>query len=132
MSHILYRGTRLPNGDTKVEVLTVVGCKVCQSIPLPLEPSLKLRNHSPTGFEWGYAGSGPAQLALAILLHASGNQSRATAHHMQFKFQFISKLTAHWELAREDILAWLVKCPFTEMERFDQEMQDIEASENAG
>jgi len=25
-----------------------------------------LWNHSPDGFEWGYGGSGPAQLALAI------------------------------------------------------------------
>jgi hypothetical protein len=32
------------------------------------EKSLKVRNHSPTGFSWGYGGSGPAQLALAILL----------------------------------------------------------------
>lgn len=31
--------------------------------------SLKLRNHSPDGFSWGYLGSGPAQLALAILLY---------------------------------------------------------------
>lgn len=35
---------------------------------LDLEKSLKVRNHSPTGFAWGYPGSGPAQLALAILL----------------------------------------------------------------
>lgn len=33
--------------------------------PLPLFK--EIRNHSPTGFEWGYNGSGPAQLALAIL-----------------------------------------------------------------
>lgn len=32
-----------------------------------LNPRLDLFNHSPTGFEWGYGGSGPAQLALAIL-----------------------------------------------------------------
>jgi Family of unknown function (DUF6166) len=30
-----------------------------------LNPRLDLWNHSPTGFEWGYGGSGPAQLALA-------------------------------------------------------------------
>jgi len=28
-------------------------------------PRSDLRNHSPNGFEWGYSGSGPAQLALA-------------------------------------------------------------------
>jgi hypothetical protein len=31
-----------------------------------LEPRLDLRDHSPTGFEWGFSGSGPAQLALAL------------------------------------------------------------------
>lgn len=30
--------------------------------PLELAPSLRLRRHSPTGFEWGYLGSGPASL----------------------------------------------------------------------
>jgi hypothetical protein len=32
------------------------------------ERSLVVRNHSPTRFAWGYGGSGPAQLALALLL----------------------------------------------------------------
>jgi hypothetical protein len=32
-----------------------------------INPRFDLRNHSPTGFAWGYGGSGPAQLALAIL-----------------------------------------------------------------
>jgi len=31
-----------------------------------LQLRLDLRNHSPTGFCWGYTGSGPAQLALAM------------------------------------------------------------------
>lgn len=30
--------------------------------------SLAVRNKSSTGFSWGYGGSGPAQLALAVLL----------------------------------------------------------------
>ena len=30
--------------------------------------SLTFRNHSPDGFNWGYWGSGPAQLALAICM----------------------------------------------------------------
>jgi hypothetical protein len=33
--------------------------------PLPLR--LDIVNHSPTGFAWGYSGSGSAQLAVAIL-----------------------------------------------------------------
>ena len=56
---------------------------------LRLEPSLKLRNHSPTGFEWGYGGSGPAQLALAILLDSQGPEI-ALQHYQNFKNAFIA------------------------------------------
>ena len=44
---------------------------------VPLNPRLDLRNHSPTGLEWGYCGSGPAQLALAILADHTGDPQRA-------------------------------------------------------
>ena len=33
---------------------------------LSLEKSFEVVQHSPTGFQWGYGGSGPAQLATAI------------------------------------------------------------------
>jgi hypothetical protein len=48
-------------------------------------PSLKLRNHSPTGFAWGYMGSGPSQLALALLLDYYGDEDYALRHYMKFK-----------------------------------------------
>jgi hypothetical protein len=35
--------------------------------------SQRVYNHSPDGFEWGYGGSGPAQLALAIMLELTGS-----------------------------------------------------------
>ena len=53
------------SGEEKVDV---VG-NDDSSLPLNVEESLKLRNHSPDGFSWGYNGSGPSQLALAILLN---------------------------------------------------------------
>lgn len=39
--------------------------------------SQKVYNHSPDVFEWGYGGSGPSQLALAILLEVTGDDGRA-------------------------------------------------------
>jgi hypothetical protein len=36
------------------------------------KPSQAFYNHSPDGFNWGYGGSGPAQLALAIVLELTG------------------------------------------------------------
>ncbi len=58
-----------------------------------LEPwkSLRLRNHSPDGFQYGYAGSGPAQLSLAILLEIMP-QDEAMANYQEFKHQVIAKL----------------------------------------
>jgi hypothetical protein len=32
--------------------------------------------HSPTGYTWGYGGSGPADLALSLLVDAVGDESR--------------------------------------------------------
>jgi len=55
-----------------------------------LEPRLDLRNHSPTGFEWGYGGSGPAQLALAILCDALNDDERALRHYQDFKRRVIA------------------------------------------
>lgn len=40
----------------------------------PLAPRQDIRNHSPTGFEWGYGGSGPAQLALALVADCCGEE----------------------------------------------------------
>lgn len=53
------------------------------------EPGLRLRHHSPTGFSWGYGGSGPAQLALAILLHLNP-VAVALAAYQAFKWEFVA------------------------------------------
>mgnify|MGYP001606518427 CR=1 FL=1 len=38
-------------------------------VTLRPESSQAIMNHSPDGFNWGFGGSGPAQLALALLFH---------------------------------------------------------------
>ena len=58
--------------------------------PIPLR--LDLWNHSPTGFEFGYGGSGPAQLALAILADCCGDNVAVTFHEA-FKWAVISRIT---------------------------------------
>ena len=59
---------------------------------LPLR--LDLANKSPTGFAWGYEGSGPAQLAIAILAHATGDDRLAgdPRAFQTFKRQVIAAL----------------------------------------
>lgn len=56
------------------------------------EQSLKLATHSLSGFEWGYAGSGPAQFALALLLDYTDDEEVALAEYMEFKAEIVSQL----------------------------------------
>ena len=53
--------------------------------------SLQVVNHSPDGFAWGYGGSGPAQLALAILLEFM-SEDFARQNYQKFKNEFVAKL----------------------------------------
>ena len=80
-------------------VLRRDGVGVCTNIPHIVT------HHSPTGFEFGYAGSGPADLALNIcelMLNRSGHTGErmkcfdgdcwtlAFELHQKFKFEFIA------------------------------------------
>ena len=58
---------------------------------LDIAPSLKLKRHSPGGFQWGYCGSGPAQLALAVLQKLFGNKA-ALAIYQDFKQNVIARI----------------------------------------
>lgn len=64
---------------------------IVNGIELDLQDSLKIAQHSPGGFHWGYGGSGPAQSALAILLAVKGKDF-AVAHYQEFKRRFIAQL----------------------------------------
>ena len=66
--------------------------------------SLQVYNHSPTGFEWGYSGSGPSQTALAIMLEATDDDHKALNLYQGFKFDVVSGLPyAEWTIpGRED------------------------------
>ena len=100
----LYGGDRSPNDYQPVLVTDIVD-NILDT--LPLSPSLKLRQHSPTGFAWGYLGSGPAQLALAILLDATGDEELAQRYYMDFKQDFVARWPEKWLITTNDIDAWL-------------------------
>jgi len=69
-----------------------------------LNPRFDLWNHSPTGFEWGHHGSGPAQLALAILADHLGNDEQALNFYQRFKWRIIAELPdGSWTLTSEQI-----------------------------
>ncbi|MGH7980129.1 MAG: DUF6166 domain-containing protein [Limisphaerales bacterium] len=75
---------------------------------LPLNPRHDLYNHSPDGFEWGYSGSGPAQLALAIVADYLANDEAALVIYQSFKFTVVSALPEkEWTLSGDEIEATL-------------------------
>lgn len=110
----IYQGKRTPD-SVIVEVLTFQkGRRPLRHIP----------SHSPTGFSWGYGGSGPADLALAILVdHLKEHppkdgyknpkfsqwtvKSKAWKHHQPFKWHFVAKFEDEWELYDTQIEKWL-------------------------
>ena len=92
----IYNGIRQKTGT----IVTVTR----DGISSDLDPRFDLRNHSPTGFEWGYGGSGPAQLALAILVDHLSNDDVAQNLYQAFKFRVIGALKSDsWTLSSDEI-----------------------------
>ncbi len=78
---------------------------------LDLRPSQKLFNHSPDGFQWGYGGSGPAQLALAILLDVTGDEEFSVRWHQIFKSEKIAGLEDRFILIQSEVQDWVKARP---------------------
>lgn len=125
-----YFGARKPREDEEqITTATEVRVWYCkgetlarvdgrQSWDLPLR--LDLRNHSPSGFNWGYGGSGPAQLALAILVNFTGNEAFALAHYQDFKWHFLATeamgTASRFQIEGAQIIEWIRKQPIRDEE----------------
>lgn len=66
--------------------------------------SQKVRNHSPDGFNWGYGGSGPAQ--LAILLYAGFKRDVVVALYQIFKEEYVANWKGDFSV-EIDVDAWV-------------------------
>ena len=112
-------GRRSKTGTAKVYVERPNGIwasAVTETTNLPARQDLV--NHSPDGLEWGYTGSGPAQLALAMLVYALTEvgyrdpEAAALAHYQSFKFQVIAKLPrAGFRLPLDEVVRWFSSSP---------------------
>lgn len=101
----LYRAKRVSQGGGQPVFKKLLPDGV--SILLSPAPSQKLYNHSPDGFQWGFGGSGPAQLALALLLDATSDPDTAQAFYQDFKFEKVAGWGDKWSITREEILLWI-------------------------
>lgn len=101
----VYAGVRTKNEQGVDGTMVAVGTSLTNVRPLK-----HVVRHSPTGFEWGYGGSGPADLALSILTDVFGGRVElADLYYMRFKFEFVAGFDDSWNLTEEQIEAWLKK-----------------------
>lgn len=90
-----YVGLRRPEPEVLVET------------PSGTYPLVHIVHHSPTGFEWGYGGSGPADLARSILADAAG-MDVADALYQDFKWDVVARLPRDgWRMSEVAVREWL-------------------------
>ncbi len=69
----------------------------------PLDARLDLRDFHASGYEWGYEGSGPSQLALAILADHADAQT-ALGNYRKLVQIFVTEIEDDsWRLSSEEI-----------------------------
>ena len=98
----VYRGSR--SGYDR-QIVVIEGAV---SADLSPAPSQDVVNHSPDGFNWGYSGSGPAQLALGLLLDVTENREIASKYYQLFKADAVAQFGESWEITEVAIRRWLV------------------------
>jgi len=115
-----YTGKRINATEVKVTYTDSGLLKEVRGVKkLPLRPSLEIVNHSPDGFNWGFGGSGPAQLALALVYDAIKQDNptlslmevrgKALYHYQDFKWAYVIGWDDTWEITSKDIVNWLWK-----------------------
>ena len=66
--------------------------------------------HSPSGFEWGFSGNGPLELALNILLYATGNRAFAGRHCLRFRDEVVGRIPFSGAvLPAREVLEWVTR-----------------------
>jgi hypothetical protein len=80
--------------------------------PLKLDPKLRKRGElkSPNGWEWGYGGSGPSELARHLLAHATGQPRYLNRPdlYQKFKAAVVARFDREsWTLDAQRIRAWV-------------------------
>ena len=67
--------------------------------------------HSPTGYSWGYAGSGPADLARSLLWDALGAEPHPSLYQ-RYKREVVAYWdeASPWDTDRDTVRTWVLDC----------------------
>ena len=141
----VYSGTRVFDPESVTHGETSVVVQNVGDGPAERRPLTHISYHLPDGFEWGYAGSGPADLALAILADYFNEppelvlaalrsmwtpRSKAAALHQSFKEGFVATEHRHeWQLPGDEIEVWLqapdIQAQLAELAQEEEELAEI-------
>lgn len=78
----------------------------------------KIHDHSPDGFNWGYGGSGPAQLALTLVIETAKFIPRGDGHlpimkavpyYQDFKWEYVAQWPQSDFEVDIDAVGWLLR-----------------------
>jgi hypothetical protein len=94
----VYRGRRWTVGSKLGIGVTVLA----DNEPLTLRPVLRL-----SGFEWGYGGTGPRCLALALILDATGDRGTAIDAHIWFMWAKVACWGPEWSITAGEVRRWV-------------------------
>jgi len=95
----IYMGVNTGPGPQDVVVFYTDGSK-------RTHPLHHIVRHSLDGFQWGYGGSGPADLALSILCDCL-SVPMAHKYYQAFKFKFVASADRQLYIKEADILDWI-------------------------
>lgn len=102
-----YRVQQLGNDGQVISRHCVVRVIIDGYADYLLPPRNEIGNHSPDGFEWGYGGSGPAQLALALVADCWGGEYAVPKVYQRVK-RHVAKLPHDgWTLTNAEVDAWI-------------------------
>lgn len=77
----------------------------------PLPDRKDVHRFTRIGFEWGFEGPGPQQLALALLADHLGDTAKALTLSEPFMRTVVAELDNAWRMTSEDIAAGLREIP---------------------
>lgn len=106
-----YRGERSNEGVSVIVTQEAGGVTVTYPLhfeqPRLLVRSWQISGRVPDQFEWGFHGSAPAVLALAILLDATHSIKWAKLCYESFERQHVACWGDRWEITSSAIASWI-------------------------
>jgi hypothetical protein len=105
----IYRGKRID--DDLVVTVEVLGSQgqTLSTYRLTADVSLRLRRLCPAGFNWGFEGVGPHQLALALMIDATNSIKFALRTYQQFAAEFVARWFDEWSITTHEITTWITR-----------------------